>query len=63
MLGTLKFNYTGKVAVITGGSMGIGEATVRKFAEAGATTVIADINEEKVKRFILCRRMWPMMIG
>ncbi|GLJ33460.1 hypothetical protein SUGI_0673130 [Cryptomeria japonica] len=36
----------GKVAVITGGSGGIGEATVRLFADHGAQVIIADIADD-----------------
>ena len=41
---------TGKVAVITGGSSGIGEASVRLFAAEGASVVVADIQDEKGER-------------
>lgn len=45
MTSNVIFNFKGQVAVVTGGSMGIGGAVVRKFAEAGATTIIADLDE------------------
>lgn len=38
---------TNKVAVVTGGASGIGEATVRKFVAEGAKVVIGDLNKER----------------
>jgi len=42
----MKIDFTGKIAIVTGGAMGIGEATARKLALAGASVVILDPNEE-----------------
>jgi glucose 1-dehydrogenase len=36
----------GKVAIVTGAAMGMGEATAKLFGEAGAKVVVADFNDE-----------------
>ncbi len=40
------FDLSGKTAVVTGGSMGIGYGIVKRLADAGATVVVADIAED-----------------
>lgn len=36
-------HFQGKIAIVTGGASGIGRAVVKRFAEAGASVVIADV--------------------
>ncbi len=42
------YNLKGKVAVITGGASGIGQATVFAFAEAGAEVHIIDVSQPNI---------------
>lgn len=43
------FNFNGKVALVTGAASGMGLATARAFAEAGAAVVLADWKEASVQ--------------
>lgn len=42
--------FDGKVALVTGAAAGIGEATARAFAAAGASVMLSDINQEAGKK-------------
>ncbi len=42
----------GKVALVTGGSGGIGSATLRRFVQEGAAVVCADIDEERGEEIV-----------
>jgi 3-oxoacyl-[acyl-carrier protein] reductase len=41
------FDISGRVAIVTGAGQGIGRAYARYFAEAGATTVVAELDPAK----------------
>ncbi len=43
------FDLTGKVALVTGGSKGLGKAMARGFAEAGADVVISSRHEDELR--------------
>jgi len=44
--------FKNKVALITGGAAGIGEATTRRFAEEGASVVVFDVDGKKLDKVL-----------
>jgi NAD(P)-dependent dehydrogenase (short-subunit alcohol dehydrogenase family) len=44
----IPFNLSGKIALVTGASRGIGEATARLFASQGATVIISSRKQESL---------------
>jgi NAD(P)-dependent dehydrogenase (short-subunit alcohol dehydrogenase family) len=51
MMSMVSYDFNGKVAFVTGGSAGMGAATVRAFAEAGAAVTIVDLDGDAAERF------------
>ncbi len=47
----VSYDFEGKVAFVTGAGAGMGAATARDFAEAGAAVAIADLDGEAAERF------------
>jgi NAD(P)-dependent dehydrogenase (short-subunit alcohol dehydrogenase family) len=45
---SITFDFSGQVALVTGASSGMGLAAARAFADAGASTVLVDIDETAV---------------
>lgn len=46
------YDFKGQVALVTGAAMGMGLATARLFAEAGASVVLADFNEDALGKAV-----------
>src|SRR6266567_5589726 len=45
----VNWSFNDKVALVTGAAAGIGLATARAFAEAGAAVVLADVQEKAAR--------------
>src|SRR5580704_16736173 len=45
----MKISFGNKVALVTGAASGLGLATAKAFADAGASVMLADWNEEEVQ--------------
>lgn len=43
------YDFTGQVALVTGAASGMGRATAKAFAEAGAAVVLVDRDEDKLR--------------
>ncbi len=46
------FHFSGKVAIVTGGGSGIGEACSKLLAESGASVLVADMDEKGGQRVV-----------
>lgn len=46
---SVTYDFSGRVALVTGASSGLGYGAAKAFAEAKATVVLVDVNEQKLK--------------
>ena len=63
----MNISFENKVALVTGAASGLGLATAKAFAEAGASVVLADWNQKEVEGAakdspIKVTRPWPSAV-
>lgn len=46
----MNYDFSGKVALVTGGAAGMGLAAVQAYAKAGAAVAVADVDEQAAKQ-------------
>jgi meso-butanediol dehydrogenase/(S,S)-butanediol dehydrogenase/diacetyl reductase len=63
MSASLRFDFSGKRVLITGGTSGMGEAAAQSFARAGARVVINGRNHERARAIIDAARKQPGSIA
>ncbi|REF73330.1 SDR family oxidoreductase [Paracoccus versutus] len=51
-MGKVVYDFTGEVALVTGAAAGMGLATAKAFAEAGASVVLADVAPDALDRAV-----------
>lgn len=56
------FRLDGRVAVVTGGGQGIGEAICRRLASAGAKIAVFDLSEANAQRVAKELGAWPLSV-
>lgn len=49
---SITYNFTGQVALVTGAASGMGLATARAFANAGAAVTLADVSEAALQQAV-----------
>jgi len=47
---SITYNFEGQVALVTGAASGMGLATARAFAQAGAAVTLADVSEDALRK-------------
>ncbi len=58
----MHIRFDGQVALVTGAAQGIGQAIALALKEAGATVVVADLDEARLTAFAAAQQMTPLVL-